>query len=299
MGGCRNGMGWCSGLLPGLLVALCLGWTHPIQAAQSFRIACASSFAGVLKEILQSYPRPKNIQFEVIQGSTGKLYSQIKQGAPFHLFLAADEKHPKLLQKVGLGQAPFFYAGGILAIWKPGSRLNSGKALSLSQLKTLLGKGKIAVANPRHAPYGKAGMEFLQRLERLDSLGNSSGNSPSSSNSSKSNESTGNIGNTKSNEGSGGFASRLVFAPNVAGAFLFTKTQKDLTGLVSLSHLLSEKVQPVDFFALPKNSYPPLDQYGTVLKQGADEPELQKFVHFLQQQVTRTIIEKSGFRGKK
>lgn len=129
-------------------------------AGESLTVAVASNFHRPMREIAEAFEQQTGNSVRVVSGSTGKLYAQIIQGAPFHLFFAADAKRPALLESEGLVRADsrFTYATGSLVLWAPdeGLNLDSGLATSLSEQVQ-----RIAVANPKTAPYGLAAIQAL------------------------------------------------------------------------------------------------------------------------------------------
>lgn len=131
----------------------CVVTTMPMPQAKanSLRVATAASFKPILEQLLKTYPHKS--QWSVVTGSSGKLASQIMSGAQFQLFLSADEQTVlKLRQQLNLPQkAVFRYGGGQLAQFLRGS-------------PSILSCPAIAVANPRHAPYGKAARQYLDHL---------------------------------------------------------------------------------------------------------------------------------------
>ncbi len=136
----------------------------PIEAFSGhIRVATASNFLVPLKILGQVYEKETGHRVSISSGSTGKLYAQIRQGAPYDIFLAADSLSPQRLEaeNVILPKSRFIYAKGQLALWskkKPLDGLNLASQLCNKQYKF------IALANPKHAPYGRASMEALESL---------------------------------------------------------------------------------------------------------------------------------------
>lgn len=144
-----------------LLLLLALLTTQSAQAV--IKVAVASNFKQTLSEIAGRYKKQSGETVLISSASTGILYSQIKHGAPFDLFLAADSKRAKLIEqsKRGIVGSRFTYAQGKLAFWKPGS-------VNVTE-QTLLGyKGRLAIANPQLAPYGMAAQQTLSYLQLWD-----------------------------------------------------------------------------------------------------------------------------------
>lgn len=147
----------------------CIGCGKETPKAQSvLRIAAASDLQIVLPLLLEEFKKKKHdAVWEVTYGSTGILATQIEQGAPHHIFLAADQERPlKLIQQgVTKNDKPIIYAAGRLVAWTEKKNPQDLKTLLLdAEVK------KIAIANPEHAPYGKAAVESLQELGLLDAV---------------------------------------------------------------------------------------------------------------------------------
>ena len=148
-----------------LLLLQACGEQPPNQPRQqgSVLVASASNFVIALNRLGPLFAEQSGYSVEVVSGSTGKLYAQVKAGAPFDVFLAADQARPKLLHAEGLATQPFGYALGILVLWRPAG----GQPLQRLRSGTV---SRIALANPQLAPYGLAAEQTLLRLE-ADGIG--------------------------------------------------------------------------------------------------------------------------------
>ncbi len=128
-------------------------------AAEELRIAVAANFSDALNALAPGFKKQYQHKFTAISGSTGKFYLQIRNGAPFDVFLAADAKHPRLLESAGFGikNTRFHYATGKLVLWSPRGNFvdANGKVLQGQNFRSL------AIANPDVAPYGQAAKEYL------------------------------------------------------------------------------------------------------------------------------------------
>ena len=146
-------------ILLSLLLVLSLSSATFAAPKQPLRIAVASNFTPVLKTLLREFEAQTKIKTQIISGSTGALYLQIKHGAPFDIFIAADSKRPSQLEQENLtvNFSRKTYAIGQLALF------SQTKKLSLEDLSTPL--DHFAIANPDTAPYGKAARETLQHLD--------------------------------------------------------------------------------------------------------------------------------------
>src|SRR5580704_399566 len=131
-------------------------------SADEINVAVAANFLGTLQQLAPAFQQASGQQLVISSGSSGQLYAQIKQGAPYDVFLSADSDRPKLLESEGLGVAGsrFTYAIGTLVLWsaRPGYVDSAGKVLHSGQVRL------IAIADPKNAPYGLAAQQVLTAL---------------------------------------------------------------------------------------------------------------------------------------
>ncbi|WP_428634887.1 molybdate ABC transporter substrate-binding protein, partial [Sedimenticola sp.] len=150
-----NRSGWIR-----ILTAVCLLVLHAnVALADAINIAVASNFAEPIKTLASRFESESGHQINLVFGSTGKHYAQIKSGAPFAAFFAADSRRPELLEKEDIARpgSRFTYAVGRIVLWSPQKDLvdSQGKVLEAKTFQHL------AIANPKLAPYGKAAQQFL------------------------------------------------------------------------------------------------------------------------------------------
>lgn len=143
-----------------LILMVLLNFQSTTVSADTIRIAVASNFYPTLTRLIQVLSKESRHEFDVISGSTGVLYAQIENGAPFDIFMAADVLRPSLLDAHGLIEpgSRRTYAIGQLALWAPDSTSQVDKDFLLAY------KGRLAIANPDIAPYGIAAKTLLQRM---------------------------------------------------------------------------------------------------------------------------------------
>jgi len=184
-----------------LIVGLLFSTITLSQAAET-TIAVAANFTDPAKEIAEIFKQKTGHEATLSFGATGNFYNQIKEGAPFEIFLAADSRRPKLAIEEGFGVegTSFTYAVGTLVLWSS----EDGKIKDESSLKDA-SIAHIAYANPEAAPYGKAAIETLTSLGVLDEV-----------------------------------KDRLVEGQNIAQAFQFVKTGNAEIGFVALSQVVNE-----------------------------------------------------------
>ncbi len=247
-------------LLAALVAALL--FAMPARAAMPPTVAAASDLQFALAEVAAAFTRDTGLDVKVVFGSSGNFRTQIAQGAPFELFLSADESYVDALAAEGrTSDRGTLYATGRLALFVP-----TGSALkldpTLADLKAAVADGRVrrfAIANPEHAPYGRAAREALQRAGVWDAL------SP-----------------------------RLVFGENVSQATQFATSGAAQGGLIAYSLALSPALMGKGTAVLlPAWLHAPLHQRMVLLK-GAG-PVARAFYDYLQQPVARALLRKNGF----
>lgn len=245
-------------LLLALLAAQTRDASAPVRPGEVLRIAAASDLRFALDEILVTF-RAANptVRAEATYGSSGNFFAQIREGAPFDIFLSADSEYARRLSSEGLSEAPFPYAVGRLALVV---REDSG--LDPKALADLL-KGpairRIAIANPAHAPYGRAAEAVLSRWGLRDLL-----------------------------------AQKLVFGDSVSQAAQFVDSGAAQVGLVALA-LVKGKPTGLAFTEVPESAHPPLDQAGVVLKRTRSGEAARAFQAYLTGEAGRAILSRYGF----
>jgi len=206
----------------------------------------------VSKEFRAAHP---DVELQVAYGSSGNYFAQIQSGAPFDLFLSADVEYPRKLAALGIGakDSIFTYAVGRLVVWVPAnSRLDPATALRDPSVKL------IAIANPKHAPYGRAAEAALRSMGVWDTV-----------------------------------QSRLVLGENIAQTLQFVQSGAADAGVVALSLALAPAMQGQGrYWEIPLDSYPRMEQGGIILKDSAGARELRAF---LLSEVGRRILKRYGF----
>lgn len=142
-----------------LLALLGLLWELAPLQAEPLNVGVAANFAPTLETITKRFTTETGQEIKVSVASTGTLYAQIVHGAPYDVFLAADQARPRKLEQKGMTEARFTYAFGRLVLWVPGSE----RSVDESWLETW--RGRLAIANPSLAPYGAAALEVIERLD--------------------------------------------------------------------------------------------------------------------------------------
>lgn len=229
--------------------------------AQTLRIAAASDLEFVLPDLTAQYEKQSGVKLAITYGSSGNFFAQIQNGAPFDLFLSADNTYPRKLAEAGYGDANSvaIYARGLLAIWlSPDSPLD----LTADGFRTLLDPRiqKIAIANPSHAPYGRAAIAALRNVGLYDQL-----------------------------------KSKLVLGENVSQAAQFVQSGSAQAGLIALSLALSPAMMSGKRYELYGWRYPRIEQSAVVLKSSTNKQVAGAFLEFLKSPEARGIFKRYGY----
>lgn len=212
------------------------------SVAEEIRVAVASNFTHTLKVLASEFEAQTGHQVALIVGSTGQHYAQIKNGAPFDVFFAADTTRPALLDDEGfaLPGTRFTYATGKLVLWVPeGSELVSARnVLQQGEFRFL------AIANPKLAPYGKAAQEVLQAQGVWEEM-----------------------------------RGKMVWGQNVGQTYQFVKSRNAELGFVAYSQLSTSKTEvPGSFWEIPQSLYTPIHQQAVLLTENAVAREFWQYV---------------------
>lgn len=237
-----------------LLITASIGVTAAAQAGEA-RVAVAASFTGAAMEIGALFEQSTGHEAVFSFGSTGQLYTQITQGAPFEVFLAADQARPEKAEEEGYAvpASRFTYATGRLVLFSREPTLVAGEAT--------LRKGdftRIAIANPVTAPYGAAAVEVMKTLGVYDAL-----------------------------------AAKIVQGNNVAQTYQFVETSNAELGFVALSQVMSH--HQGSRWVVPEHLHATIAQDAVLLNQGAGNPAVQAFVAFLKGPEARAVKAKYGY----
>jgi len=227
----------------------------PRAHADSTHVAVAANFSRVARDLAQRFEQASGHQVVLSSGSTGQLFTQIAQGAPFEVFLAADETRPRKALEDGLAvpDTAFTYAVGRLVLFSTNAALVRGEqTLREAHFE------KLAIANPVTAPYGAAAMEVLTRLGVLAAL-----------------------------------QERLVRGTNIAQTHQFVVTGNAELGFVALSQISDD--DSGSRWIVPASLHTPIRQDGVLLRRGAQSAAARAFLDYLQSPAARRRIEAYGY----
>ena len=245
------------GKIPGWLCLLFVMICPATSVAGEVRVAVAANFLATLNEIVTNFEQDTGHAAAVSSGSSGKLYAQIKHGAPFDVFFSADVARPKLMEEEGLAVqgSRFTYAVGRLTLWSPIVG-GGGKSMLLSNHVE-----HVAIANPKTAPYGTAAKQVLQALGLWERL-----------------------------------QDRLVRGENVGQTFHFVFSKNAQLGFVALSQVLGPKVDGAGSrWDVPAHLYPPLRQQAVLLRNGQRSEAARAFLDYVKGTTSRNVIERFGY----
>lgn len=220
-------------------------------------VATASNFSLAVDELAAQFTASTGQRIRVTTGSTGKLYAQIVNGAPFDVLLAADAARPESLEVSGAGvpATRFTYAIGELLLW---SRRFGDCRAALDNS----GDVHIAMANPDIAPYGAAARDFLQQAGLWESI-----------------------------------RAQLVIGENVSQALQFVASGNAQLGFIAGSQLQAPSLPDASCtWPVPPSMHAPIEQQAILLQHGADADGARRFLQFLRSDAGRVIIERHGYR---
>jgi len=243
-----------------IFAALAAGLTLMVVAAPALaaeaRIAVAANFTEPAKEIAARFQARTGHKASLSFGSSGQFYAQIANGAPFEVFLSADVERPQKAETDGLAVpgTRFTYATGRLVLWSKTPGLVDGKGAVLARG----GFSKIAIADPKAAPYGLAAVETLKKLGLYDPL-----------------------------------TPKLVTGASITQTYQFIDTGAAELGFVALSQVANQTQG--SRWIVPAADHTPIEQQAILLKTGADNPAAKAFLQFLKGPEAKTIIRRYGY----
>ncbi|HSC81580.1 MAG TPA: molybdate ABC transporter substrate-binding protein [Chitinolyticbacter sp.] len=239
------------------LALLALFTALPLHAAE-VRVAVAANFAGPMKAIAADFERASGHTVIISTGATGKFYAQIVAGAPFDVLLAADDETPKKLEDEGQAVAGsrFSYAVGRLVLWRAKVGPVNEAVLKAGNWR------KLAIANPKVAPYGRAAVEALSALKLYDAV-----------------------------------LSKLVQGENIAQTHQFVASGNAELGLIALSQVFDDgRITSGAGWIVPEQLHQPIRQDAALLKRGANNAAAKALLTYLKSEPARQLIARYGYR---
>ncbi|OED46538.1 molybdate ABC transporter substrate-binding protein [Endozoicomonas sp. (ex Bugula neritina AB1)] len=223
--------------------------------ADQIRVAVAANFKPILQTLSEQFEKDTEHQVTVSSASTGVLYNQVVNGAPFDLFLSADSRRPQQLDDQGLvvKGSRTTYGYGELVLWH-----NGNGRISLKDLKTY--KGRLAIANPVTAPYGLAAQQVLEKMSLWQ-----------------------------------GYQGRLIQGASIQQTWQFVASGNVELGLVARSQMINPSYKEADITLIPADQYDPIQQDLVILKRSKSLSAAQEFRTFLLSPASQNYIASQGY----
>jgi len=241
--------------------------SHPVKGGRkeiTIRVAAASDLKFALDELILAFAKDNpGVVVEPSYGSSGNFYSQLSNQAPFDLFLSADRDYPRKLIDAGLADATseFIYGVGRIVVWTTKARNLDVQTLGIAALQAP-GVQKIAIANPAHAPYGRAAEAALKSLGVYDSVND-----------------------------------RLVLGENISQTAQFVESGAADIGVIALSLALAPKMESAgQYWVVPEDAYPKMEQVGVILTRTTERSSTEALRAFIISTPGREILKRYGFQ---
>jgi molybdate transport system substrate-binding protein len=228
---------------------------------QEIRVAAAADLKFAMAELSEEYEKLTGTRVSATYGSSGNFFSQIQNGAPFDLFFSADIGYPRKLETTELAEPGtlYEYAVGRIVIWTPG---DAQVDVSKQRWDALLDASvrKIAIANPEHAPYGRAAVAALQKAGIYERV-----------------------------------KAKLVYGENISQAAQFVQSGNAEAGIIALSLASSPPMKDGKSWIIPAEMHPAIEQGAIVLKSAKNKDGSRALLKFVSSTEGRVILEKYGF----
>ena len=253
----------CALLAACIVLSATTSWAQEKKRADEITVAAAADLSIALKEIGDSYQKKTGLKVNTSFGASGALTQQIQNGAPFDLFFSADMEYPRQLIAAGEadGATLYQYAIGKLVLWVPAYSPLDVEHKGMSVLLDPSVK-KIAIANPQHAPYGRAAVAALKHDGVYDRV-----------------------------------AERLVLGENVSQAAQFVESGNSQAGFVALAHAVAPGMRGRGkYWEVPAGDYPPLAQGVVVLSHSQHKKDAARFLEYIKTKEAADLLEKYGFK---
>jgi len=245
-------------LIAAVLLLFCV--TSPV-CAEEIAVAAASDLSFAIKEVIGEFEKQTGHHVKLSLGSSGNFFAQLQQGAPFDLYFSADIGYPKKLEEAGLTVpgSLYRYAVGRVVLWAPkGSPLEVSKGLTVLRDPAIR---KIAIANPKHAPYGRAAVAAMEHAQVYVDV-----------------------------------KDRLVLGENISQAAQFIESGACDVGIIALSLALAPVMKNAgSYWEIPAESHPPLEQGAVILKQSKQQEVARQFLAFMQGPQGQEMMTRYGF----
>ena len=250
------------GIFAFVTMVLVMGVSGGFVQAGEISIAAASDLNFAFKEVVAEFEKKTGHTVKLSLGSSGNFFAQLSNGAPFDLFFSADISYPKKLEEAGLAEPGtlYLYAIGRIVIWVPkGSPIEVGtlgiKALQHPSVK------KIAIANPKHAPYGRAAVAAMEHYALYEQV-----------------------------------KDKLILGENISQTAQFVQTGGADIGIIALSLAVASAMRETGiFWEVPLEAYPRLEQGAVVLKTAKDLKTARAFLDYIKSPEGTAVFKRYGF----
>jgi molybdate transport system substrate-binding protein len=243
------------------LAALMIGSSAGAQERR-VKVAAAADLKFAMDELAQKFQAKNGVKVDVTYGSSGNFFSQIQNGAPFDVFFSADIEYPQKLGAMGLADSAslYRYALGRIVIWTP---MGAKAEVKRDTWKVFADPSvqKVAIANPQHAPYGRAAVAAMQKAGVYEQ--------------------------TKP---------KLVLGENISQAAQFVQSGNAQVGIVALSLALSPGMKGGTFWMIPGEMHPPIEQAAIVLQGAKEKDAAAEFLDFVRSLQGQKILKQFGFQ---
>ena len=231
-------------------------------AEQDLTIAAASDLNFAFKELVGEFEKKTGTKVKLSLGSSGNFFSQIQNGAPFDAYFSADIRYPQKLEESGhaVSGSLYRYAVGRIVVWVPKS---SRVQIDQAGIEALLDPSvrKIAIANPKHAPYGRAAVSTMEHFKIYDRV-----------------------------------KDKLVLGENISQTAQYIESGASDIGIIALALALAPSMNSVGkYWEIPAEAHPPIEQGAVILKNGKHHEAAKSFFEFLKSDRGREIMTRFGF----
>lgn len=242
-----------------LCLVVCSG--VPIASAEDLTIAAASDLSFAMKELVTEYEQATGRHMKVTLGSSGNFYAQIQNGAPFDLYFSADIGYPQKLEEAGLTVpgSLYRYAVGRIVLWTGTvSHLDVSRGFEVLRDP---GVKKIAIANPKHAPYGRAAVAAMESFKVYDSV-----------------------------------KDKLILGENISQAAQFIESGSCEIGIIALSLAVAPALKEKGvYWEIPAGAHPPIEQGAVIVKASKQQESARLFLEFVKGPRGQEIMKRYGF----
>ncbi len=231
---------------------------------REIRVAAAADLKFAMDDLAGEFEKHSGTKVNVTYGSSGNFFSQLQNGAPFDLFFSADIEYPQKLEAKGLAEpgTQYQYAVGRIVIWTPA---DANVDVTKQRWNALLDASvqQIAIANPEHAPYGRAAVSALQKAGIYEKV-----------------------------------KSKLVYGENISQAAQFVQSGNAQAGILALSLAISPALKDGKRWAIPEDMHSPIEQGAIVLKSAKNKEAALAFLEFVKGPTGRGVLKKHGFTAR-